>query len=146
MKPVFLLFVLSLVLPGMTATASATEPPPPDQEVADNSDIAIQAWTGLHLAPPLIDRCVQAFPDKTKIYRAAIRHWLDANHELAVSGESLYRLLAKTRAPGKDPDQLLSAAITRALAHFDTKNPENKLAQCEGVFLMLMTATTVPSP
>lgn len=143
MKPFILRLVLSLVLPGMAVTALAAELPS-DQTAA--SDLAIKAWTGLHLAPQMVDRCAQAFPDKTAIYRTAMRHWLDANHELAAGGESLYRLLVKTRAPGKDPDQVLSIAISNALAHFDAKNEENKLAQCESVFLMLMVGTDISAP
>lgn len=141
MKKVLCCLSLLLVLPGMAGAAA-------DSEYGTGADPApaIHAWTTLHLAPRVIERCGEDFPDKTTLYRAAMRHWIDNNHALAASGEYLYRLLVKTQAPGKDPEALLAASVEKAIVRFNGKNRENRLAQCESIFLMLMVGTDIASP
>lgn len=135
-----LILVFACVLATAAQAADAPPPvtPPSAEEAARDVERLIKAWSSANLAPPLIERCAQKFPDKAAVYRKALADWLQSNREDAEQGKRLYDGLIAARSPGADPAVVLRHSIDSVLARFDRNSAEQQLAQCEGAYLTLM--------
>lgn len=130
-----LLPIVALGLPGGIAVAEEGEL---NFGTEEEARAAMNAWTTYRLAPELIGRCVQDFPDKASIYEKTLTRWMDRNAEFAWSGEHVYRAVTAIRSPGRDSDEVLAAGIARAVAAYDAKSTTDRLAHCDAAFLSLM--------